>query len=106
MPKFDTINALNGISSSELQKIAIALNATGFVTDEDSLAFGSEIIEHWTHKCDQFLINEGYSGQKLESTGKYFPHCGAIYVLYDTGQHNRDDAIQQLNNAAKKHPLP
>ena len=106
MPTFDTISALRAISVSELTAVANQLDSTGFITDEDDLAFGSDIIEHWKAQCDQILINAGYGGGKLASTGKYFPQCGSIYVLYDSARHTRDDAVHELERAASKHPLP
>jgi hypothetical protein len=103
MTSFDSFTAVKALQPSTLNAVAAKLNASGFVTDEDGLGFGSNIIEHWKLKCDQLLITAGYVGGKLESIGKHFSHCGAIYVLYDTNKHDESAATKELNAAASKH---
>lgn len=103
MSRFSAYETLLEIDAAELERVSDQLNETGLATDEDGLCLGSMLIEHWLERCTNLLRECGYTGGELKVTGKYFGHCGAIYVLYDTERHCLEDAVKELHRAASRH---
>ena len=91
------------IEAAELKRVADQLNLTGLATDEDGLCLSSSLVEHWSDDCTELLRDHGYQGGKLLVTGRFFNHCGAIYLLYQSSSHSLEDAQRELERAAKRH---
>src|ERR1700754_2673557 len=103
MSRFSAYETLLEIDDLELRRVSEKLNEAGLATDEDGLCLGSMLIEHWSERCTELLRGHGYQGGRLQVTGRYFSHCGAIYVLYDSARCDLEEATKELHRAADRH---
>lgn len=82
----DCANILNEIERQDLLEIIATINHIGFITDEDGTYATSTLIENWSDKCSEILIQNGLSDSDLTKYAEFISDAGAIYILYDNNR--------------------
>ena len=98
MSSEETLNNLREWDNSLVQDVVDQLNKIGIVSDEDDQGFCSTWIEYWDDRCTNYLRQFGYQGDMLGQQGKFFAAYGAVYALYDTGQHDQESADKYIES--------
>ena len=94
----NTLKELKQWGEQFVQNVVDQLNDIGIVSDEDEHGFSSVWIEHWDGNCTKYFRQFGYEGGPLGHHAKYFPDHGAVYVLFDEGQHDLESAEKYLRS--------
>jgi len=71
---------LESLDPEELGAIVGKLNNNGRVTDECGVGISSTVIEKWSDKDTDFLIEHGYTGGRLTSTTENSSDV-TVYIL-------------------------
>jgi hypothetical protein len=96
MKAHKTINILKEADSSFIQNLVAKLNSDGICSDEDSIGIASLNIEGWDDECTEFLKTNGFHGESLSNSGRFYEGHGAVYVIFDNDVHTYDSAEKYM----------
>lgn len=97
------IQILKNAKNEDVSHVVNELNTQGMYSAEENDNRLSHAIKHWTESCEDYLRKYfNYNGGDLKTTGRYFPHCSCVYVMYDSEQYTFDEANDEVTRIGEQ----
>ncbi|MEE2604048.1 MAG: hypothetical protein VX595_13350 [Pseudomonadota bacterium] len=100
-----TLDILRSWEAELKIKLASALNARSYASDEDDYGLSSIMINNWNLECDDYLREYGYTGGEINNFGKYYNTHGAVYAIYDTENMTQPEITKIIDLHVKNYTL-
>lgn len=102
MERIKTIESLKSCERETLSNLIGTLNVNHIISDDDLKGLSSAMIENWSEECDEFLRDNGYTGEQLRPHGKYYSAHGAIYVVCDESKISYEEATEYIKDIVRR----
>lgn len=87
---------LKSMSPQAIKALVYLLNSDGIVTDSGESLLSSAMVKFWSEDYDEFLLEHGYTGEKIKTYTEFFEGFGAIYSVFDTSSWTTEKASKYL----------